>query len=305
MRTLEQKISDAGPNPQRVDPHVLTKARNLLRDNGVLAHSIRKGVPYYHLLATPQQEIDRRLQELGAVHDRTADRSLTVRLGQTLEIAIFRALKQRPEFTFLGGFPDLSDHDDSALYRKEEPPTTVSGRSSSGPVDFLVLHPPPAGLAAIEAKNVREWMYPDRPEIIDLLWKSVQLDAVPVLIARRIPYVTFSILNPAGVLFHQVFNQLYPDADAETASLAKDKNLLGYHDIRLGNTPDQRLRKFLLDDLPTLLPKARACFDEYKDLLTAFGSRDMAYQEFAGRLRRRQRGEVEDGPPEWFEDPEL
>jgi len=30
MRTLEQKISDAGPYSQRIDPHVLTCVRNTL-----------------------------------------------------------------------------------------------------------------------------------------------------------------------------------------------------------------------------------------------------------------------------------
>ncbi len=37
MRTLEQKISDAGPFPPRVDPHILTIARNQLTSEGVVA----------------------------------------------------------------------------------------------------------------------------------------------------------------------------------------------------------------------------------------------------------------------------
>lgn len=41
-RTLEQKISDAGPYNQRINPHVLTPARNLLIDEGevikIMAH---------------------------------------------------------------------------------------------------------------------------------------------------------------------------------------------------------------------------------------------------------------------------
>ena len=30
LRTLEQKIADAGPNPQRVQPHILTPVKNAL-----------------------------------------------------------------------------------------------------------------------------------------------------------------------------------------------------------------------------------------------------------------------------------
>lgn len=36
QRTLEQKIADAGPFNQRIDPHVLTEVRNRLRTEGVI-----------------------------------------------------------------------------------------------------------------------------------------------------------------------------------------------------------------------------------------------------------------------------
>jgi len=36
-RTLEQKIADAGPNPQRIDPHLLTTAREQLIEKGLLS----------------------------------------------------------------------------------------------------------------------------------------------------------------------------------------------------------------------------------------------------------------------------
>ena len=35
-RTLEQKISDAGPYNQRIDPHILTEARKNLQDQGIV-----------------------------------------------------------------------------------------------------------------------------------------------------------------------------------------------------------------------------------------------------------------------------
>jgi hypothetical protein len=72
---------------------------------------------------------------------------------------------------FFGAFLDLEQHDDSSLYRKEEPPSTISARSAPGnkKVDFLVVHHPVT--AAIEVKNVREWFYPDRDEIRELLLK--------------------------------------------------------------------------------------------------------------------------------------
>ena len=46
-----------------------------------------------------------------------------------------------------------------------------------------------------------------------------------------------------------------------------------------------------------MLPEARERFEEYKDLLEAFGGRTMGYVEFAARVRRRSRGMNEDN--EW------
>ena len=99
------------------------------------------------------------------------------------------------------------------------------------------------------------WVYLDRPEIKELLRKSLDLNAVPILIARRIPFATIHVLGPCGVLFHQMYNQLYPSVDDALAALARDKRLLGYHDIRVGNQPDARLKRFIEEYLGSLLPR--------------------------------------------------
>lgn len=51
-----------------------------------------------------------------------------MRMGQALEIAVYRALKDQTTFDTFGAFLDLDDHDDSTLYQKEEPPSSASGR---------------------------------------------------------------------------------------------------------------------------------------------------------------------------------
>ena len=115
---------------------------------------------------------------------------------------------------------------------------------------------------------------------------------------RQSPYVTFSVFHACGVLLHQTYNQRYPAADEELATKASDKNFLGYHDIRIGNDPDQRLTHFVCKHLPRLLPRARERFEEFKDLLYAFGQEEMEYKEFAYRARRRSLGEPEDRTPD-------
>lgn len=146
----------------------------------------------------------------------------------------------------------------------------------------------------IEAKNVRPWLYPHDEEVRDALQKALALKVIPVLIARRIPYVTFRLLGTCGVLMHETYNQRMANADAQIANLARNKNLLGYHDIRVGNLPDQRLTRFVSEHLPSLIDGARSKLDEYEDLLFSFANGQFDYSEFAARVRRRESGTNED-----------
>lgn len=140
-------------------------------------------------------------------------------------------------------------------------------------------------------------MYPHVGEIRALLVKCLTLDAVPVLIARRIHYSTFAVYSKCGMIVHQTYNQLFPQSDEALATKLRDKTLLGYHDIRLGNQPDARLIKFVTVNLPMVAAEARKKFREHEDLLTAYADGAMEYEEFAARVLRRWRGENEDGVP--------
>jgi hypothetical protein len=239
---------------------------------------------------TPQNAIDLRLEKLAPIHAALAARHFTNRLGQALEIAVFKALKSQA-LPFFGNFVDLDAHGDDEPYIREDPPSSISGNAIPGKktVDFILIHPS-AGPAAIKVKNVREWLYPDREEILELLLKSCSLRAIPVLVARRIPYVTFSELHSCGVILHQTYNQLYPNADRELAAKASHKDLLGFHDIRVGNDPDGRLLSFIHTNLPALLPESRARFDASLDLLTPYAERRITRADFIKELRLR-RGE--------------
>lgn len=296
-RTLEQKISDAGPYNQRIHPHILTTERNCLIQQGRIKRKKQQGLYWFYLADTPVADLKERLAQQAAVAKDL--RSISLMIGQALEIAIYKALLKQAELEFLGRFKDLDQHDDSTLYRKEEPPQSLSGLSLEGDqnLDFLVRHRD-AGWAALEAKNVREWLYPDRQEIKKLLQKAIALDCIPVLIGRRVPYVTFKIFHPCGVVFHQMYNQLLPSFAREIAEKARDKHLLGYHDIRVGNDPDDRLLKFIGTNLPAVLPDARDRFENYKDLIIEFAHDEMSYEEFSARARRREAGTNEDFDPD-------
>ncbi|MCH8097022.1 MAG: hypothetical protein IID53_08080 [Proteobacteria bacterium] len=294
-RTLEQKIADAGPYNQRIDPHILTEARRELIKEGRIIRLTKRNIPWFHLDNTPPTTLTERLQEQEPIHQAIMRQAFTKRVGQALEIAAYRAFCSQETLETFGRFHDLETHDDSTLFRKEEPPTGISGREIPGDrkLDFLARHST-AGWVGIEIKNIREWMYINRLEVKELLAKCLYLNAVPVLIARRIPYVTRRILKPCGVLVWETYNQRYPAADHELATKAKDKNLLGFHDIRLGNEPGPYLTKFISEILPEELPDARGRFDDYNDLLQGYAIDGMSYEEFAARVRRREQGTRED-----------
>ncbi|MFZ1219398.1 MAG: hypothetical protein WAO00_08890 [Chthoniobacterales bacterium] len=286
-RTLEQKISDAGPFDQRIDPHVLSEAREDLRQRGVVNRIARGQVPWYHLADALDAEVEARLIEQEAIHGQMLEKQFVKRCGQTLEIAVFKAL-QGQGTPFFGSYPDLDAHDDGSLYSKEEPPSSLSGRAipRGKKLDFLLLHPE-SGPVGIEVKNTRVWLYPHSHEIREFIFKCCCLDAVPLMVARRIAYVTFSLLNPCGFIFHQTYNQLFPNADATLAAAARHKKLLGYHDIRLGNDPDARMRNFFENSLPKITNDARIRFDKMKDLLCDYGSNQIQYPAFAAKVRER------------------
>ena len=305
-RTLEQKISDAGPGNMRVDPHVLSiSRRNLERRGEIQSRTGVNNANWYYLKDSPFDFVDSRYQLQAPIYSQLTQGATPHRTGQCLEIAVYRALSNQRHH-FWGGFPDLGQpaNRQTGLFSKLEPPSQIGSRYLDGDhkLDFL-FHHPVAGPAGIEVKNVREWLYPDRAEIRDLLGKCIDLDCVPVLIARRFPYVTFRVLSPCGVIFHQNYNQLLADHDEDVATLARDKKLLGYHDIRVGNLPNPRLTKFIHTDLPIVMPTARERFDEFKDLLALFAFEAIDYNEFAARVRRRAAGEDEDADWEYDDSP--
>ena len=297
MRTLEMKIADAGPAHLRVNPHIITAVRNSMIKRGAI---IKTDNFWYHRANADRAAVADRLAVLVPLHRRTSERAFTLRMGQTLEISILKSLPQSG-MNFVGGFTDLHLHDDSSNYKKEEPPLSFSGRTMPGDMrfDFLAFHPS-AGPIGIEAKNIREWVYPNRSEVKELLHKAVYADTLPVLVARRIPYVTFMLLNTCGVMVFENLNQQYPFSDADLAEAVRKKEDLGYHDVRAGNEPNPRLLHFLATVVPARAEEYRARFERYRDLLGSFADGDMGYPTFAAMVRRRAAGEPEEA--DWVHD---
>src|ERR1700730_7765375 len=154
-RTLEQKISDAGPPDQRIDPHVLTPVRNAMQREGRISVVKRGNIDWYFLPETSPNILEIRLKLQSATFIALGKGNLSQRLGQALEIATYKALLQLENATFLGRFKDLEEHGDDQLYKKEEPPQHLGSRHLEGDerLDFLVSTSTGNWLG-VECKNV-------------------------------------------------------------------------------------------------------------------------------------------------------
>ncbi len=298
---LEHEICDTVGQP--LEPRILGMARKTLVRDGELVEIVEPNKPsWFHLPDASRMDVQARLAALAPVLRELSRQAVSSRRGQCLELAIYRALGAQPDARYFGRFPDF---DPSVAvrknrYRKEDPPSHIGDRASplAGPLDFLYLHRT-AGFAGVEAKNIREWIYPGRDEIKELLVKCVALDCVPILVARRLPRATLGVLGECGVILHQTRNQLYHVTDKDLADQAKRQDLLGFDDIQVGDEPDARLLSFIGNTLPKVLPGARTRFDKYQDLLAAYADEEIHYPEFAGRVRRRAAGKDEAG---WEDD---
>jgi hypothetical protein len=285
IRTLEQKIADAGPFDQRIEPVLLYKALARLKEQGevlTLADPTTT-TKWYYMRGTSGAILTERLAAQRVIYEQVHNTKFGFRLGSALEMAVFRSILTT-DFPYWGGFARIDLPDDKP-FSKMEPPTSYALRNSQSPLDFHVKVD--GHMLGIEVKNMREWTHTDSAEVKKMLRKATDLDMVPVLIARRIPYATMQTLETCGVLAHQTYNQRYPVTGSELADKARHKDLLGYHDIRLGNEPDARMLRFFNELLPILAGRARAKFDAQKDLLRSFATNEISYNKFYRELQIR------------------
>jgi hypothetical protein len=112
--------------------------------------------PWFHLDDAPINDISARYAEQLAVYEQFMNQHLRHRLGQALEIAIFRALSQYYPGPFFGRYPDLENPTQNGRFRKEEPLTYLGANTivEGGALDFMVQDQS-GEWAGIEAKNIR------------------------------------------------------------------------------------------------------------------------------------------------------
>jgi hypothetical protein len=146
----------------------------------------------------------------------------------------------------------------------------------------------------IECKNLREWIYPSNHHIKELILKSFSLDAVPLLIARRIHYTTLTnFLQPAGIIAHESFHQYYPSDHGELAARVRDKRSLGFSDVLATEEPHPRTTAFFLTTLPAIVDAMAERWFTNADALVAFAKEEINLPQLYTQIGSRAGGKWE------------
>ncbi len=274
QKTLEQKISDQGPAAMRVDPHLVGLAIMDLEETNRLQSRRAGGTSWYANPGTSDTRFVAKLDQLLPIYVATHGGGFGNLIGDALELIIYKILDQQytdtPRFAYQGHFDLTVPKNAQGRYFKAQPPKAIGRHSTIKEADFL-LFGYDAGPLCIECKNYREWLYPSHEIIKELIIKSTDLNAVPVLIYRRIHYTTITnLLKPAGIIAHESYHQYYPADKAALAADAKNRRLLGFTDILASEEPHPRTTKFIFETLPTIINQMAATWNKNKTALREY-----------------------------------
>ena len=213
---------------------------------------------WYSNPATPEAAISNKLADLAPLYASVTGAGFGNLTGDALEIIVFKCLEETfqaaPAHAYLGAFHLAEPKNQHGRYRKTQPPKHIGKNRTLKEADFIQFGHA-AGPLCIECKNYREWIYPHHQIIRDLIIKSSQLGAIPVLVARRIHYTTrANFLEPAGIIAHESYYQYYPEDKGALAASARHKRSLGFTDVLASETPHPRTTKFFSELLPSIVP---------------------------------------------------
>ncbi|MCW1844218.1 hypothetical protein [Prosthecomicrobium hirschii] len=258
-KTLEQKIADQGPTDKRVDPHLISLAIDDMRELRRIAvhhHQKTNDTPWYANIGTSANLVQDKLNVIAPIYN-TISNTLSNVIGDALEVVTFRALNATrevfPRYHFDGFFYLDRPKNRYGRFEQRKAPMELHGRVTNKQPDFL-LHGHDAGTLCIECKNLREWLYPQKPLIKHHIIRCDELNAIPVLIYRRIHYSTITnFFLPAGIIAHESIHQYFPSDQLEIVMEAKNKRKLGFTDLLATEHPHPRTERFFIENLPRIV----------------------------------------------------
>lgn len=303
QKTLEQKIAEQGPKPMRVDPHLVGLAIfDLLHLNRLTAHK-HESTGTTSWLANPgtkKEVVASRLDELAPLYSKIKGNGFGNLTGDALELIVWKCLEQcyaaNRRYGFQGHF-DLSKPKKNGRYVRTAPPKSLNGKTFIGEADYFQFGYD-EGTLCIECKNYREWFYPQETMIKELIIKANALDAVPVLIVRRLHYTTRSnLLEPAGIIAHETLLQYYPEDQAELAAEVKHARKLGFTDVTATEEPHPRTVRFFSEILPRIVEPMATKWFANRSALVAYALGEINLAQLYTEIGSPSGGKWEDQTP--------
>lgn len=240
---VEARLAELRP-PARIDPHHLSNARRRLLDDGVIELTMGRARGgrelavlglrnrYRRETAFSRAAGRKRLLEtrylgwaggegnaIGSAGELVSHASLVDAAAEGIGYRLLgdgRALRQLPGISIPGG-----PIDDAAMLIVDHPVL--------GPVVITVI---------IEVKNLRPWLYPTAVELYQLLAKAATIKQghperylTPVLVVRRVHYLTYRMAKHLGFLILDFDNAAQPIRTLESVDpmlVAEVRQELGY-----------------------------------------------------------------------------
>jgi len=235
-RELERQVCEVGfsfkdaPPEHRPEPHHMTAAIAALKaEEAIKERTLRfKGTPYV-------------FWSLASVGTPTVE---AVMERKTRAHAVFQTIEHNPA---LSGYHAESIHHKALTSAGQwravhwQGGAKIGGLGAyalteEGDVDLAGFHIPSGGIPFVaQVKNGREWVYPPNDVMWDLLGAAAQLQAVPILIARRLPEATFAFMKTVGgFAFRSIHMILHPDLATavplpDLPTLAEALREFGFH----------------------------------------------------------------------------
>ncbi len=263
IRQLESKISEAGPVNQRAQPLAISDALHQLDSEDLLWSQRISNTTFYSLksLVSSPQFPKRRDYVLSLYQKYHALAHNPQLCGAALEDVLETSITASHLYTFLG----------SRLHPLLEFGPVIL----PGALDSVLSLQTPACLLLVEAKNIREWVYPRSQELWGLIGKDTRLLEVnsrilPVFVTRKIPFVTYALLARLGILGLQTHHQFFAPSAAHDVTDIKSKDGLGFHDILTDLKPPDHVNRFFALTVPAQAMEFSDRFRANKDLLKEY-----------------------------------
>lgn len=259
-KELEARISDFGPSRlASPNPHHVTTARQRLVERGTLVVLDIDGTEFYHLAqADPElvrSTLDRKMELQSRFTNLTG---VYEKCGKNAEIVTYRAL--------------LASEVHYVPFAPGAPVTHLNGMSTARSLDQAAYGQTSRYKLGIEVKNGREWVYPESWPVWKTIGAAIELDAMPILVARRIHPTCFPLFKKIGMLGHETRSQTFsPDISPdEIEILGAVQREFFFKDVAITDEPEEAQVEFFGRIVSSLGHSFSEVFDRRGELLREY-----------------------------------